>query len=59
MSRDCTDQAVSSELVQISVELVEKAEVLETYFSIAEPTTNPDDLFTDEIIHVGEENDKD
>jgi hypothetical protein len=59
MSRDCTDEAVGKELVQISVELVEKAEVLEAYFSIAEPTTNPDDLFTTEIINVGEKNDKD
>jgi hypothetical protein len=28
MSRDCTDQVIGKELVQISVELVERAEVL-------------------------------
>ena len=43
------------ELVQISVDLIEKAEVLEGYFSIAEPTSNPDDLFKAEIIDVGED----
>jgi hypothetical protein len=55
MSRDCTDQNTGKELVQISVDLVEKAEVLEGYFSIAEPTSNPDDLFKAEIIDVGED----
>jgi hypothetical protein len=54
MSRDCTDQSTGKELVQISVDLVEKAEVLEGYFSIAEPISNPDDLFKAEIIDVGE-----
>ena len=53
MSRDCTDQNTGKELVQISVDLVEKAEVLEGYFSIAEPTSHPDDLFKAEIIDVG------
>ena len=55
MSRDCTDQNTGKELVQISVDLIEKAEVLEGYFSIAEPTNNPDDLFKAEIIDVGED----
>jgi hypothetical protein len=59
LSRDCPDQMTSRELDQISVELVEKAEVLEAYFSIAEPTTSPDDLFTNEIINVGGQDDKD
>jgi hypothetical protein len=54
MSRDCTDQSTGKELVQISVDLVGKAEVLEGYFSIAEPISNPDDLFKAEIIDVGE-----
>jgi hypothetical protein len=58
MSRDCTDQVTGKELVQISVELVEKAEVLESYFSIAEPTSNPDDLFKSEITST-DEDDKD
>ena len=55
MSRDCTDRAIGNELVQISVDLVEKAEVLEGYFSIAEPAGNPDDLFKAEIIDGGED----
>ena len=57
MSRDCTDQRIGKELVQISVDLVERAEVLEGY-SIAEPTGNADDLFTTELINTGED-DKD
>jgi len=57
MSRDCTDQVIGKELVQISVELVERAEVLEAYFSIAEPTGDPENLFTTEIINI-EEDDK-
>ena len=54
MSRDCTDRVIGKELVQISVELVEKAETLEAYFSIAEPSGNPDDLFAAEIITVSD-----
>jgi hypothetical protein len=50
MSRDCTDQVVSKELVIISVELVEKAETLEAYYSIADRASNPDDIFSAEII---------
>jgi hypothetical protein len=50
MSRDCTDQVISKELVIISVELVEKAEKLEAYYSIADPATDPDDIFSAEII---------
>ena len=50
MSRDCTDQVISKELVIISVELVEKAETLESYYSIADPASNPDDIFAAEII---------
>ncbi len=52
----CTDRGIGEELVQISVELVERAEVLEAYFSIAEPTSDPDDLFITEIIDVSEDN---
>jgi hypothetical protein len=52
MSRDCTDRVICKELIQISVELVEKAENLEAYFSIAEPSGDPDDLFAAEIITV-------
>jgi hypothetical protein len=55
MSRDCADQRIGKELVEISVDLVEKAEVLESYVSIAEPTSNPDDLFKAQIIDVGED----
>jgi hypothetical protein len=58
MSRDCTDQVTSKELVQISVELVEKAETLEAYFSIAEPAGDPDDIFSTEIITVSDEDNK-
>ena len=43
MSRDSTDQAISKELVQISVDLVEKAETIETYFSIADPSGSEGD----------------
>ena len=58
LSRDCTDLRIGKELVQISVDLVEKAEVLEGYFSIAEPMGNADDLFTAELINTVED-DKD
>jgi hypothetical protein len=50
MSRDCTDQVISKEIVIISVELVEKAETLEAYYSIAGPASNPDDIFSVEIF---------
>lgn len=49
MSRDCTDQVTGKELVQISVELVEKAEILESYFSIAEPSGSADELLSSDI----------
>ena len=52
MSRDCTDQVISKELVIVSVELVEKAETLEAYYSIADPASNPDDVFSAEIITI-------
>jgi hypothetical protein len=52
MSRDCTDQVISRELVIISVELVEKAETLEAYYSIADQASNPDDVFSAEIITI-------
>jgi hypothetical protein len=55
MSRDCTDKAIDEELVQMSVELVEKAELLESYFSIAERATGPDDILTTEIIRTDED----
>jgi hypothetical protein len=55
MSRDCTDQVISKELVIISVELVEKAETLEAYYSIADPASNPDDIFSVEIITTADD----
>ena len=55
MSRDCTDQVTGKELVQISVELVEKAEILESYFSIAEPSGGADELLSSDIIPVGDD----
>ena len=58
MSRDCTDRVVSKELIQISVELVEKAVTLESYFSIAEPSGSADELFSSDIISVGDDDDK-
>jgi hypothetical protein len=58
MSRDCSDKVTSRELVQISVELVERAETLESYFSIAEPVTGADDPFTTETVKTGND-DKD
>jgi hypothetical protein len=58
MSRDCTDQVIGNELVQISVELVERAEILETYFSISGPRTDPDDLFVADVTDA-DEDDKD
>jgi hypothetical protein len=55
MSRDCTDQVTGKELVQISVELVEKAEILESYFSIAEPSGKADELLSSDIISVSDD----
>ncbi len=55
MSRDCTDQVTGKELVQISVELVEKAEILESYFSIAETSGGADELLSSDIIPVGDD----
>src|ERR1700728_3926335 len=52
MSRDCTDQGISKELVIVSVELVEKAEPLEAYYSIADPACKPDDGFSAEILNI-------
>jgi len=56
MSRDCSDPVVSKELVIISVELVEKAEVLEAHFSMS-PTS--DDSHSAEIVTSGGDNDDD
>lgn len=56
MSRDSTDRIVSKELVQISVELIEKAEILEAHFSIAESSGDVDDLLATEIIAVSDDN---
>jgi hypothetical protein len=55
MSRDCTDQVIIKELVVVSVELVEKAETLEAYYSIADPASNPDDIFAAEIISTDDD----
>jgi hypothetical protein len=55
MSRDCTDQVIGKELEQISVELVEKAEILEAHFSIPQPTDNPTDLVWAETSNIGDD----
>ena len=54
MSRDCTDQVTSKELVQISVELIEKAEELEAEFRIE---NSPDRQETYEVITIGDDDD--
>jgi hypothetical protein len=54
MSRDCTDPVVSKELVIISVELVEKAEVLEAHFAMPSPSEDP---HLSEIVTTGDDND--
>jgi hypothetical protein len=41
LSRDCNDQVVSKELVIISVELVEKAEMLEAEHALLDPDADP------------------
>jgi hypothetical protein len=41
MSRDCTDAVVSKDLVIISVELVEKAEILEAEHALLDPNADP------------------
>jgi hypothetical protein len=54
MSRDCTDPVTSKELVQISVELIEKAEELEAEFKIE---STPDRQETYEVITIGDDDD--
>jgi hypothetical protein len=41
MSRDCNDAVVSEELVIISVELVEKAQILEAEHALLDPNADP------------------
>jgi hypothetical protein len=43
MSRDCSDAVVSKDLVIISVELVEKAEILEAEQALLDPNADPDE----------------
>jgi len=57
MSRDCTDPVIGKELVQISVELVEKAETIEANFSITEPSGGADDRPSSAAPSIGK-NDK-
>jgi hypothetical protein len=54
MSRDCTDQVTSKELVQISVELVEKAEEFEAEFKIEGSSDSPD---AHEVIALADDDD--
>ena len=54
MSRDCTDRVTSKELVQVSVELIEKAEELEVEFKIGGSSDSPD---TDEVIAIADDDD--
>jgi hypothetical protein len=54
MSRDCTDRVVSKELVQISVELVEKAQDLEAEFKI-EGSPDRKDMY--EVIAIADDDD--
>jgi hypothetical protein len=43
MSRDCSAAVVSKDLVIISVELVEKAEILEAEQALLDPNADPDE----------------
>ncbi len=54
MSRDCTDRVICKELVQISVELVEKAEELEAEFKIE---SSPDRTDLHEVIAIADDDD--
>jgi hypothetical protein len=49
MSRDCTDPVVSKELVIISVELVEKAEILEAEQALLDPDPDPNESQSDVV----------
>lgn len=53
MSRDCNDPVVSKELVIISVELIEKADILKSHFSM----DASGDPLSSEIITAGGDND--
>jgi hypothetical protein len=54
MSRDCTDQVTSKELVQISVELIERAEELEVEFKIE---SSPDRQDAYDVIAIADDDD--
>lgn len=49
MSRDSTDAVVAKELVIISVELVEKAEMLEAEYALLHPDAKPGDARPDVV----------
>ena len=54
MSRDCTDRVISRELVQVSVELVERAEELEAELKIASSSNRTD---VHEVIAIVDDDD--
>jgi hypothetical protein len=49
MSRDCTDAVVSKELVIISVELIEKAEILEAEHALLDPDADSAESHSDVV----------
>jgi hypothetical protein len=54
LARDCYDPAVTKELEIISIELVEKAQNLETLYSISGESGEADVLRRDSVISSGD-----